>query len=256
MPFFDSAGVQIAYEAAGDGPAIVLVHGFASNRKRNWKDVRWFDALTNDGRRVIALDCRGHGESEKPHDPAAYHVDLMAGDVCRLMDEFGVDHADLMGYSMGARIAAALLVRHPERVSCAILAGAGPGIVRERPDAEAIARVLETEDPAALTNPVGRAFRQFAEQSRNDLKALAACMRGLRRTVDAAQLRLVQVPVLIVAGERDDLVGDPRGLADLIPGAQLAIVPGRDHLSTVGDRRYKEAVLQFLHPEKDPAAQG
>ncbi len=246
MHCFDSDGVRIAYEVVGDGPAIVLVHGFASNRTRNWKDVRWFETLADAGRRVIALDCRGHGDSDKPHDPAAYDVDFMAGDVRGLLDDLGVERVDLMGYSMGARIAAALLVTAPERFTCAILGGAGRGIVDERPDAEAIARVLETDNPAALTHPAGRAFRQFAEQGGNDLKALAACMRGLRRSVDASHLRLVHVPVLVVAGERDDLAGDPRALADLIPGAQLVIIPGKDHLSTVGDRRYKEAVLRFV----------
>jgi len=246
MPTFDSDGVRIAYEVVGAGPPIVLVHGFASSWKRNWYEVGWFDRLVTGGRRVIALDCRGHGGSDKPHDPAAYRAAHMAGDVLRLLDHLKIERTALMGYSMGARIGAALLVHHPERLEGVILAGAGRGLIGERRDAEAVARVLEADDAAAITDPVGKAFRQFAEQGRNDLKALAACMRGLRSAVDVAALAAVRTPVLIVVGERDELVGDPQALADLIPGAQLVIVPGRDHLSTVGDKRYKEAVLRFL----------
>jgi pimeloyl-ACP methyl ester carboxylesterase len=246
MEFQESGGPRIAYDVVGAPRPIVLVHGFASNRRRNWQDVRWYETLAGTGRQVIALDCRGHGESDKPHDPGAYHIDCMMGDIIALMDRLGVRRADLMGYSMGARISAALLVRHAERFQCAILGGAGRDMLGERVDAEAIARVLEAPGPQSITHPIGRDFRQFAERGRNDLRALAACMRGLRRTVDPEELSAVRAPVLIVVGERDDLVGNPQELAALIPGAQLVIIPGKDHLSTVGDKRYKEGVLRFL----------
>jgi pimeloyl-ACP methyl ester carboxylesterase len=246
MPSLDSDGVRIAYDDIGTGPPVVLVHGFASNRTRNWKDVRWFDTLVNAGRRVIALDCRGHGESDKPYDPAAYSADVMTGDVVRLLDHLRVREADIMGYSMGARLTAAVLARFPERCGRGILGGVGGSFVGERSDAEMIARVLEVADPGRITHPAGRAFRRFAEQGRNDLRALAACMRGLRSTIEADELTAIRLPVLIVVGERDDQIGDPQDLAALIPGAQLVVIPGRDHLSTVGDPRYKQAVLEFL----------
>ena len=247
MPTFDSAGVCIAYDALGEGPAVVLVHGFASNRIRNWKDPGWYDTLVRAGRRVVALDCRGHGQSDKPHDPAAYTPALMSGDVVRLMDHLDLARADLMGYSMGGRIAAALLVHHPERCGAAVLGGVGDGLAGERRGADGIAQALETDDPAALTQPTAQAFRTFAEQGGNDLHALAACMRGLRFTVVATDLQRIRTPVLVVVGENDTLIGDPRPWVDLIPRAQLLLVPGRDHLNTVGDRRYKEAALRFLH---------
>jgi len=245
MPRFDSRGVAIAYEDVGTGRPIVLVHGFAADRTTNWKTPRWFDTLQT--RRIVALDCRGHGESDKPHDPAAYRAELMIGDVVRLMDYLGIVRADLMGYSMGGRIAAGLLTEHPERFSSVVLAGVGGGIVGQRLGAESIARALETADANTITDLSARAFRAFAELNRNDLLALAACMRGLGSgTVNADDLRQTRVPVLIVVGEKDTLVGNPRSLADLIPGSRLVIVPGRDHLTAVGDRRYKEAVLEFL----------
>ena len=246
MPTFDSNGVAVAYDAIGDGRPIVLVHGFASSRVRNWKETSWYETLVAAGHRVVALDCRGHGESDKPHDPAAYDVAAMTGDVVRLMDHLGIDRADVMGYSMGGRLATALLAHHAERFASAVLGGVGVEMMGERVGVEPIARTLEAKDAARITDPAGRAFRAFAEQGRNDLYALAACMRGLRYVVNAADLARIRVPVLVVAGENDTLVGDPRGVVDLIPGAQLVIVPGRDHLSTVGDRRYKHAVVEFL----------
>lgn len=247
MPTFDSQGLAIAYECVGNGRPIVLVHGFAADRHANWKAPGWYDALQAARRRVVALDCRGHGESEKPHDPAAYRAELLIGDVVRLMDHLDIARADLMGYSMGGRIAAGLLTRHPDRFDSVILAGVGVGILGPRRGAELIAGALETDDPRTITDVSARAFREFAETNRNDRRALAACMRGLEPgTVDAADLQRTQLPVLIVAGEHDALVGDPQSLAALIPHSQVVIIPNRDHLTTVGDRRYKEAVVQFL----------
>src|ERR1700687_1111763 len=206
MPTFDSNRVTIAYDALGDGPEIVLVHGFASSRIRNWKDTRWYETLASARRRVIALDCGEHGQRKKPQDPAAYGAELMTGDVIRLMDHLGVARADLMGYSMGGRIAATLLARHGQRFAAAQLGGLRARLPRERRDAEAIARVLDAEDPATITHPVGKTFRVFAEQGKNDLRALAACMRGLRHTVDATELAQIRAPVLVIVGERDTLV--------------------------------------------------
>jgi pimeloyl-ACP methyl ester carboxylesterase len=246
MPYFDSAGVRIAYDDFGAGKPIVLVHGFASSRVRNWKDPRWYDTLIKAGRRTVALDCRGHGESDKPHDPAAYAVELMTGDVIRLMDHLGIAHADLMGYSMGARLSATLLARRGNRFTAGVLGGVGGYLVGDQGGSEAIARALEADDVASIDDPIARTFRRFAAQGRNDLKALAACMRGQRRSVDAAELGRIAVPVLIVVGRNDTIVGNPQRLADAIPNAQLLVIPDRDHLSVVGDRRHKDAVRQFL----------
>src|SRR5437773_12345851 len=125
MPFFDSSGVQINYITEGEGPPIVLVHGFASSLQGNWRATGVIGALTNAGRRVVALDCRGHGHSEKPHDPAAYEGTSMSDDVIALMDHLQIQQADLIGYSMGGFIAASLLTRQPERFHTVILSGVG-----------------------------------------------------------------------------------------------------------------------------------
>ncbi len=248
MPHIDVDGVPINYIDEGSGPAIVLVHGFASSLQGNWRGPGVVDALTRAGRRVIALDCRGHGRSGKPHDPEAYGGTKMADDVIALMDHLGIGRADLWGYSMGGFIAASLLVRHPHRFRCVILSGVGDGLLtggRSRRNAEAIARALEAESASDAENATARAFRIFAEQSGNDLKALAAIQRSSRGGFDPAKLRETDRPVLVLIGEGDTLVGPAEGLAAAIPGAKLVKVPG-DHITAVASPEFKEAALAFL----------
>lgn len=245
---FDSDGVEIAYDDVGEGPAIALVHGFASDRTRNWRDAEWYDALTDAGRRVVALDCRGHGDSETPHEPEAYARLAMPRDVVRLLDHLSIEAADLMGYSMGGRISQLLAVEHPERFNAVVLGGVGrPNLSGGDRDRSPVAEALEADDPDAIDDPRARGFREFAEEQGNDLAALAAYQRAPRGAV-GDDLADVSAAVLVVNGSEDD-VGDPRTIADAIPGAEAAVVPDRDHLSTVGDRRYKDEVLAFLERE-------
>ena len=248
MAVFDSDGVKIHYEVFGDGPPIMLVHGFASNLQDNWVLTGWVKRLESAGRRVVALDCRGHGESDKPHDTEAYAGGTMAGDVVRLMDHLGIDRADLMGYSMGGGIALDLLMRHPQRLGRVVLGGVG-GATRGPADSSAVADALAADDPPAASSAVARGFREFAQQRGNDLKALAACIRRGRSRPDPEALGGIKVPVLVVIGEKDDLVGRADTLANAIPGARLVTVPNRDHLTVVPDSRYKEAVFSFLGVE-------
>jgi pimeloyl-ACP methyl ester carboxylesterase len=246
---FDADGVRIAYDDVGEGEPIVLVHGFASSRRGNWEDPGWYDALVDAGRRVVALDCRGHGESEKPHDPGDYGHDAMAEDVVRLMDHLSIETADLMGYSMGGAITMQLLAEHADRFNAAVVAGAGTGVVDGLSGREHIADALEADDVEDVETPMGRRFRLFAEESDNDLLALAAVMRSRGEPIDADRLAEASLPVLSVAGSDDDLVDDPGDVADLFPDSEAVTVEGTDHLTTVGDPRYREAVLEFLARE-------
>jgi pimeloyl-ACP methyl ester carboxylesterase len=247
MPQFTHGEVEIAYLDEGEGEPIVLVHGFASNKEVNWIYPAWISTLTRAGRRVIALDNRGHGASTKLYDPAAYHSSLMAGDVRALLDHLDIARADVMGYSLGSRITAILAVEHPQRVRAAILGGIGirlvdgPGL-----SAQAIAAALEAPTRAGVTDPRGYTFRSFAEQTRSDLRALAACIRGSRQTLARDELAGLTVPLLVAAGSNDDIAGSPVELAALVPGAQALVVPGRDHMLAVGDRVFKTGVVEFL----------
>jgi pimeloyl-ACP methyl ester carboxylesterase len=243
---FRSGPVELAYLDEGTGEPIVLIHGFASNKEANWVHPSWVTTLTRTGRRVIALDNRGHGASTKLYDPAAYHSDLTAGDVFAVLDHLGVARADVMGYSMGARIAAYCAVLAPERVRSVILGGLGIHLVEGVGLPESIAFALEASSLDEVDDATGRTFRRFAEQTRSDLAALAACIRGSRQTLSREQVAKLAVPVLIAVGTHDDVAGSAAALAALIPGARTLEIPGRDHMLAVGDRVFKTAVLDFL----------
>jgi len=246
MPSFSHDGVEIAFLDQGEGDPIVLVHGFASNKEVNWATPSWLATLTSAGRRAIALDNRGHGASTKLYDPAAYHSRLMAEDVRALLDHLGLPRADVMGYSMGARITAYLALAHPDRVRAAVLGGLGSQLVDGVGLPETLAEGLEAPNLAAVTDPTARTFRSFAEQTRSDLRALAACLRGSRQTLSRAEVARIAVPLLVAVGSKDAVAGSPQELAALIPGARALTIPNRDHMLAVGDKVYKAGVLDFL----------
>jgi pimeloyl-ACP methyl ester carboxylesterase len=246
MQSFDSDGVRIAYSDEGKGDPILLIHGFASNVATNWRDAHWLDTLTAASRRAVAYDNRGHGRSEKLYDPSRYGAPTMAEDARRLLDHLAIARADVMGYSMGARIATFLVLRHPERVRSLILAGAGINLVRGMVGTGPIARALEAPTIEDVTNDTARSFRAFAEKTGSDLKALAACMRGPREKISAEDLVRIAVPTLIATGSGDVIAGSGQELKDLVPGAQLLDIEGRDHMKAVGDPRLKQGVLDFL----------
>jgi pimeloyl-ACP methyl ester carboxylesterase len=246
MPTFHNGAVEIAYLDEGHGEPIVLVHGFASNKEVNWVQPGWVATLTRAGRRVIALDGRGHGQSTKLYNDADYHTDLMAGDVAALIAHLKLGRADVMGYSLGARICAVLAVRHPESVRSAILGGAGIRLVHTAGLRDEIADSLEAPSIDAVTDPMGRTFRLFAEQTKSDLKALAACLRGSRQALARDELAAIRVPVLVAVGTKDDIAGSGPELAKLIPHGLALDIPGRDHMLAVGDKVYKNGVVEFL----------
>jgi len=243
---FNSDGVEIAYEDEGEGPPILLIHGFASNGRVNWQDTGWVKTLVQAGRRVITIDNRGHGESEKLHDPALYPATEMAEDARRLLDHLELANADIMGYSMGARIAAFLSINHSNRVNRAIFAGLASRMITGVGGGEAIAAGLEANSLADVMNPEARSFRIFAEQTKSDLKALAACVRASRVKITVVDLARIAVPILVVAGDQDEIAGDVATLVAAIPGARGVTLPGRGHMNAVGDKTYKAAVLEFL----------
>jgi pimeloyl-ACP methyl ester carboxylesterase len=246
MPSFHHGAVEIAYLDEGEGDPIVLVHGFASSKNVNWVYPAWVSELKKDGRRVIALDLRGHGESSKLYDPEQYSIEIQAGDVLALMDHLKFERADIMGYSMGGRITAYLARYQPERLRSAILGGIGIGLIKGGGPGENVARALEAPSLDDVTDPVGRTFRAFADQTRSDRRALAACLRGSRRLMTEQEAAGIAVPVLIAVGTKDEIAGSADELGKIIPGSQVLNIPNRDHMRAVGDKVYKAGVLQFL----------
>ncbi len=246
MPSFHNGAVEIAYLDEGEGDPILLVHGFASTKNVNWVYPTWVSELKKNGCRVIALDNRGHGDSAKLYDAAQYDIAIMAGDVMALMDHLQIARADIMGYSLGSRMTAVLARSHPQRLRSAILGGIGIGLIEGGGPGENVATALEAPSLEDVTDPVGRTFRAFADQTRSDRLALAACLRGSRRLMTKDEAAAIAVPVLIAVGTADEIAGSAAALGKIIPGAQVLDIPNRDHMRAVGDKVYKAGVVDFL----------
>jgi pimeloyl-ACP methyl ester carboxylesterase len=249
MARFNSGSVFLAYDEIGareSGRPVILVHGFSSNRNENWRRLGWYGAFERKGLRVAAYDVRGHGESDKPHEPNAYARDALVADVFALMDHLGAARADLVGYSMGARIVLAAALAHPERVPLLVAGGIGGKLFDAPPPGNPMADAMDADDPATIAIPMLRSFRQFADEQGEDRKALAACARAAHPAFTREMLAGLRVPTLIVAGSRDELAGDPKDLASAIPGARSVALPGCDHFSAIAHGLFKGSVIDFL----------
>ena len=246
MPIFQSDGLALAYQSFGDGLPVLCIHGFASSGKVNWIDTGWVETLTAAGYRAITLDNRGHGESEKPHDPEAYYPRDMANDAVALLDHLEIGRAAILGYSMGARISAFMAFEHEERVACAIFGGMGLNLVNGLSDGNDIIAGLRAPSLSGLTHPTARQFRIFADHTGSDREALAACMETSRQPMARADVRRIAVPVLVAVGEADVMAGTPGPLAELLPQGEAFVIPKRDHMRATGDKAFKAAALDFL----------
>jgi len=251
MARFDSDGVEIAYYVEGDGLPVLLIHGFASSVQANWIDTGWVSTLVGAGYQVIAIDNRGHGASEKLYDPEDYSAPVMAQDAARLIRYLGFEQVHVMGYSMGARISAFLTMQHQELVNTAVLAGLAEKMITGVGGAAEIASALEADDIKSVRDPVSRAFRLFAEQTGSDLKALAACMRSSRQKITVEELSNIEVPVLVAVGTEDSIAGKPEPLVNAVQNGKALLIPGRDHMRAVGDKVYKQGVLDFLKQHQE-----
>jgi len=256
MPFFDSDGVRIHYEIEGSGPDVVMVHGFAADIESNWKITRVVDTLKEENR-LVMMDCRGHGKSDKPTDPAMYGA-KMVDDITNLMEYLQLERANFMGYSMGAGLCLNLLLTRPELFRSVILGGFGlpapspPGSETRSADErrDAVIKAFLADSLDDVTDPVGRDFRRFAESTGGNLKALAAVRIGSQPSDPNARLekiRSISIPLLTIVGNNDNLVGDKSRLAMLVPNGCHFQVQGKDHISVVAGTRFRMMVRAFLN---------
>lgn len=246
--------MRIHFDVVGEGRPLVLVHGWGANARRNWADLGWVDALSPI-RRLVLLDSRGHGRSEAATAPSDYGYAAMGDDVLFVLDELGIDEADLFGYSMGAFIGVSLLGHRTDRFRSMVLGGIGDETEESAAVCHLIAASLRVEDPEEIADPVGRAYRRYVDADPlNDREALAIAAlqmwpEGHPLALGGEGLADAGIPVLIVDGADDhpyvDTVGD---LAAAIPGARLVTIPDTDHHTVVGDPRFKASVLGFLSP--------
>jgi pimeloyl-ACP methyl ester carboxylesterase len=241
---FDSDGVRLHFELHGPetGAPIVLVHGFASDYQLNWVGTRWQETLTSAGFRVVGLDCRGHGSSDKPHDPAAYALEVMTADVRRLLDHLEIPTANYLGYSMGGKIGVQAMLDFPKRLDRVVLGGVGWGGAFG-----AAAQIAKAMRGGPIESPVAQTFYNFAKaRPSNDLEALAACILGPQPKPDIAALATIKNPVLVVVGDQDDIATGVDRLIESIPTAKLVRIAGRNHMSAVPAGDFKRAALDFL----------
>ncbi len=251
MPFFDSDGVRIHYLDRGHGAPVLMIHGFGSSAEEHWVKSGMVERLARRWR-VIAYDARGHGHSDKPHDPAKYGLAHMSADAIALLDHLKIRRARMMGYSMGGRITLEVLMHHRERLSAVVLGGYGQGGQIATPgQRHRIAAALLAEDPAVIEDVLARRFRRGAERNGKDLRARAACI-GAEETTDAAStldydaLRRAAAPVLIATGDKDVIPGDPRPLAGWFRDARVVLLEGGEHTTVPADPRFHQAVEDFL----------
>lgn len=245
-------GLEIAYHEWGEGsavlPPVVLHHGFVADAQANWVATGVVDALTAAGRRVLAPDARGHGRSEKPHDPARYGEQRMARDLAGLFDEIGAPRVDLVGYSMGA-VVALILSSGEERVRRLVVGGVGAGVVecggvdRRAVSNESIVEALSAADPASITGPEAAAFRALADALGADREALVAQARAVYR--GGVALDRISAPTLLLAGAEDPMAVRPEVLVEAIPNAVLQRLSG-NHIEALGDPRFSRAIVDFL----------
>src|SRR6056297_688163 len=252
--FATGDGIEIAYHEYDPDrpeaglPPVVLHHGFAADTVTNWVSPGVVDVLLDAGRSVISVDARGHGASDKPHDPDHYGEGRMSADLLELLDDLALERIDLVGYSMGA-IVSTIAASRDRRIRRLVIGGIGGRIARLGDgtttglDRSAIAEALLADDPDTVTDPSARAFRRFADSTGGDRLALAAQMRSAHTSRIA--LGDITAPTLLIVGDRDPLADDPDALVAAIPECRLQVVPG-DHLDAVAAAGFRESLVDFL----------
>ena len=251
----DANGLRIRYAVVGDGPPVVLVHGWGSDRRGNWDATGWTERLCAD-HRVVTLDVRGHGESEKPLDAARYSYAAMAEDVIAVLDALDIERAGFVGYSMGAFIGAWLFGHRPERFTAMVLGGVGIESPESIARAAPIAAGLRAEDAAAIDDPVGRAVRAFVDQDPNidadarealAVSALQMWPEGDAVALAGPSIAEIPVPLLAVVGTRDEPYTSSVGaFVDQLADGRALMLEDEDHLGAVRSETFKAAAHAFL----------
>ena len=242
----------VSFLRAGRGTPVLLLHGFASDASDDWVETGWFDTLVTAGFDVIAPDLRGHGQSVKSRYPADYRLEAFAGDATALCDHCWEDRRfSIIGYSMGAHIAMSVALASGDRVVSLVLGGMGDRIAATVGLAPEFADALDEQDDRSRDRREFPSycvrFRQHAaSRPFNDLRVLAACLRGQSSVFDLDRLSTVTASTLAIVGEQDKLAGAPHPVAALFPRGVGEPVPGVNHASALADRNFRKRAVAHL----------
>lgn len=247
-------GMRIATYSWGEDadPTVVLVHGFASSTRDNWVNTGWVRDLLRAGRRVLAMDQRGHGASEKPHDPRDYDLALLAADVRTVLDTHLIDAADYVGYSLGARVGWEVAGMEAARIGRVVLGGVPDGVPLSRLDLDEARAFVEHGTP--VEDRVTQNYVRLIERvGGNDLRALLAIAEGLRAsgTADPDPSHAPTQPILFATGSLDAIIAGSRALAEACPRGRFVEIEGRHHFNAPGARAFREAATAFLAEADD-----
>ena len=248
---FAADGTHLATYSWGelDAPTVMMVHGFASSTYDTWVITGWIRPLLDAGFRVIGIDQRGHGASDKPYDADAYNVRILASDIETVLDTYLVDEALYLGYSLGGRIGWQVALDIPERIERAVLGGIPDGVPLDRLDLAQGHAYLEHGTP--VTDQQTLNYITLAERTRgNDLGALLALAEGMRdasQTPDAGPAP--HLPILFATGTEDGIIEGSRAMADAAPSGTMLEIPGRHHFNAVSSREFQAAAVAFLRGE-------
>ena len=249
MPFFTAAGVRLHYETYGRGRPVVLLHGFTSSFANNWVRRGWVDLLVGSGFRVVGLDFRSHGDSDRLYDERVVTTYALAADVVALLDYLDIRRAAVFGFSMGGGVALKLAIDQPARIDRVAVCGVGDAALNRLHDPQQIAEILAAFEAQALgeiLSPSAKAIRRGADLGGNDLAALAAFLRtggwpgGLDNELP------VRAPVLLVVAADDQYMGGVDELSRWLRHARVKRVPGRDHYTVLDDDEIRASVVAFL----------
>ncbi len=258
MPSFTRNGYSIYYEVHGEGNPVILLHGICVSFAGNFADFGWIEGLRKQGMQVIGLDFLGHGQSDKPHDPAAYGTHNLAADVMALIDHLKLKTVSLVGYSMGSVIALHLLNTYPERFGRSVLIATGDGLLGFPPHtmeatAPQLAHALDSPHyPAELPKHVA-AYWNFATNVGGDRRASAAAARSHYPVCTKEAAGRVSAEVLVVSGEIDPVLGKGPALAGALAHGRYVEMPGADHFMLAASNEAKELVKKFLAPIVPPS---
>jgi pimeloyl-ACP methyl ester carboxylesterase len=251
MPHFQNNGLSIHYEVHGSGKPVVMLHGAAVTFAGNFGYCGWVEPMSALGLQAVGVDLRGHGRSDTPPDASASGLDVLAGDAVALLDHLEIERAAVVGYSIGSTIALHALHAYPHRFTAGALVATGDGIIGVPPMTFPVLnpRLIETlrrpEFPADL--PVEQAaYWTFAEQMAGDREAVAMMASGDFTPCTPAEAASIDVPVLVVSGETDPVIGTGARLAAALPKGRYHEVPGADHFSLATDDEVQREVAEFL----------